>query len=92
MSFENYSGGEKLKIVVAISESLATLQKCGWRMMDETFVGLDENSVEGFSKVLHKLQSNFSQVICISHLPNIKDSFESRLKVNKHNGISTIYE
>ena len=88
--FSSYSGGEKLKITVAISEALASLQKVGFRILDELFVGLDEDSTESFALVLSQVQSRFSQMICISHLRSIKDLFESHITVVKHNGISLV--
>jgi len=90
MPFETYSGGEKLKISVAISESLATLQKVGFRMFDEIFLGLDENSTESFAAVLGSLQKNFNQILCISHLMQIKDLFDKKITIKKINGISEI--
>lgn len=90
MPFESYSGGERLKIIVSITEALATLQKCGFRLYDETWVGLDENSLESFARVLDNLIERFPQVICVSHLQEIKAAFENKLFVTKHNGISTI--
>lgn len=90
MPFEAYSGGEKLKISVAISESLATLQKVGFRLFDETFLGLDENSTESFSDVLVSLQQRFGQVLCISHLQQIKDLFDKKVVIRKNNGISYV--
>lgn len=90
MSYENYSGGEKLKIIVAITEALATLQKCGFRIYDETFSALDENSLESFVKVLDTLLERFSQVVCISHLQEIKSSFDEKIMVTKHNGSSHV--
>jgi len=90
MPFENYSGGEKLKIIVAISEALATLQKCGFRMFDETFFSLDENSLEGFMSVLGRLIDKFPQILCISHIQDIKEAFENNIIVTKHNGVSVV--
>ena len=87
--FNNYSGGEKLKITVAISEALAELQRISFRVLDELFVGLDDESTQSFAEIVDTLQSRFSQLICISHLPNIKDAFAERLTVVKQNGIST---
>ena len=90
--FANYSGGERLKITVAISEALASLQKCGFRIMDEVFIGLDEESVEHFAEVMDQLQEKFKQIICISHLRTIKDLFDSRVEIIKINGGSQIKE
>lgn len=88
--FANYSGGEKLKITVAISEALAELQKVGFRVLDELFIGLDEESTESFVEVMNTLQQRFSQMLCISHLTNIKDAFSEKLTVVKQNGVSKI--
>ena len=88
--FASYSGGEKLKISVAISEALASLQKVGFRILDEIFVGIDAASITGFAAVLEKLQQNFGQTICISHLREIKDLFERSITITKTDGVSVI--
>lgn len=90
MPFESYSGGERLKIIVSITEALATLQRCGFRLYDEVFIGLDENALESFAKVLDNLLERFPQVVCVSHLQEIKAAFEEKLLVVKHNGISHV--
>jgi DNA repair exonuclease SbcCD ATPase subunit len=89
-SFNNYSGGQKLKVTVAIAEALATLQKSGFRIYDEVFTAFDENSLEGFNEVIHSLQDRFSQILCISHLQTIQDSFEEKLRVVKEGDTSKI--
>lgn len=86
----SYSGGEKMRITTAISEGLASLQKTGFRIFDESIVGLDSATVEGFTEVLMQIQNNFSQVLCISHLQPIKDLFEDRVIVAKKEGNSFI--
>lgn len=90
LDFEGYSGGERLKIIVAISEALAELQKTKFRLIDELFLGLDEDSVGRFGEILMKLQERFSQVLCISHLPTIKGLFEDKITVTKKNGTSSV--
>ena len=90
LPYESYSGGEKLKITVAISEALASLQKCGFRILDEAVVGLDKDSTESFVSVLAKLQENFNQVLCISHIQEVKDMFTDNLNIIKDGGISKI--
>lgn len=88
--YENYSGGQRLRIIVAISEALASLQKVGFRLIDELFVGLDEDMTLNFVQVLAQIQSSFDQVLCISHLPAVKDSFEKKLIVRNVHGVSRI--
>ncbi|MFA5696382.1 MAG: SMC family ATPase [Bacilli bacterium] len=90
MPYEAYSGGERLKISVAISEALATLQKVGFRLFDEVFIGLDENSTESFAEILDELQKSFSQVLCISHLIQIKELFDKKITVIKNNNQSYV--
>ena len=91
MPYEAYSGGEKLKITVAISEALASLQKASFRLIDELVVGLDDNMVVDFTNVLNKLQGKFDQILAISHLESVKGIFEKKITVKKFNGISKIY-
>lgn len=90
MPFEAFSGGERLKITVAISEAFASLQKVGFRLMDELWIGLDDESTESFAHVMEKLQERFGQILCISHLRTIKDLFYNVLTINKRNGISYV--
>ncbi len=88
--FDAFSGGEKLKIIIAISEALASLQKCSFRAFDESFTGLDEESTESFVSVLDKLKTSFKQIFCISHIRQIKDVFEDSIEIIKENGTSRV--
>lgn len=88
--FDSYSGGQKLKITVAISEALASLQKVGFRIMDETFTALDEESTDEFVEVMEKLQSQFKQILCITHLRNVKDLFDKKVTVTRVNNLSEV--
>ena len=88
--YDNFSGGEKVKITMAISEALATLQKCGFRVLDEAIVALDKESTEALIEVLAKIMQRFDQMICVSHLPEIKERFEERVVITKVGGTSTI--
>lgn len=91
LPFESYSGGEKIKITIAISESLASLMSSiGFRLMDENIVSLDNESTESFIEILTKLQDKFPQLLMISHLPEIKNLFDNHIIITKVNGISKI--
>lgn len=88
--YDCYSGGERLKIAVAITEALSELQKFGFRVVDELYAGLDEESTEGFVKVLLSLHDRYSQMLCISHLRQVQDVFTDVLEVTKdQDGVST---
>jgi len=57
------------------------MNQIGFRIMDENIVSLDKESTEGFVSVLNRLQDKFPQLIVISHLQEVKDIFEKRLKL-----------
>ena len=90
LDFGNFSGGERIKINTAIFEGLASIQKCNFRIFDETIVALDNETIEGFSEVLLAMKENISQVLCISHIDSIKELFEDRIEVKKIKGSSII--
>ena len=90
LPYENYSGGEKLKISVAISEALATLQKVGFRLFDEAIFALDDNSLESFVDVVEKLLTSFPQMMMISHIQNVKDLFDKKITIIKTNNKSHV--
>lgn len=91
MSFENYSGGEKNRIIIAIAEGLASLTSAiGFRIMDEMIVGLNSEMISDFITVLIKLQEKYPQIIFISHIPECKEVFEKVLTVKKLRGISKV--
>lgn len=90
LPFEAYSGGERLRITVAITEALASLQKVGFRLFDETFLSLDSESLESFMAVLDQLLARFRQTLLISHIQEIKDMFNDVITIGKSDGISVI--
>ena len=91
LPFDSFSGGEKVKITMAISEALASLMNAiGFRILDESINSLDSESTESFVEVLIKLQEKFPQLLIISHLPEIQDLFEEKIKIIKVSGISKV--
>jgi exonuclease SbcC len=91
MSFSNYSGGEKIKITIAISEALASLMpNIGFRIMDENIVSLDKESTENFVEVLAMMQHKFDQLLVVSHLQEVKDVFEKKITCIKTNGVTKL--
>ena len=91
MDYDNYSGGEKVRIMMAITEGLASLtKKAGFRLMDEAIYALSADMTADFAEVILKLQQKYPQVLAISHLEEIKALFEDTLLIKKNNGISTI--
>lgn len=91
MDFDNYSGGEKVRIQIAIAEALAALgNKIGFRLVDEAIMGLSPEMTESFTNVFAELLDQYPQMLLISHLNEVKDLFENKLVVRKINGVSTV--
>ena len=91
LPYESYSGGEKLRITVAVQEALASLGKqIGFRFFDETIFALDSNTEEKFVRVLCGLIKDFPQVMLVSHLDSVKTLFDKKITVYKHNGNSYV--
>lgn len=92
MDFNNYSGGEKVRINFAITEAFASLiqSRIGWRTVDEAVLALDENSLESFMVVVEDLLSTFPQVLFISHIQEVKDLLDKRVVITKTNNTSYV--
>ena len=90
MDIANYSGGEKQKVMVSISEALAEMQRLDFRILDEAFTGLDSESVEKYSEALMSVKDRYNQLLCVSHIDVIKNLFADRLTATKEGGITTI--
>jgi len=90
LEYNNYSGSEKMRISYAISEGLAKIQRCGFRIIDELVHGLDSDTESKFVEVIVQLTKNVKQIVCISHIQQVKDIFEESVLVTKTNGTSNI--
>jgi DNA repair exonuclease SbcCD ATPase subunit len=89
-AYENTSGGERIKIQMSIAEALASLQKCGFRIMDENITALSSEMVTDLVSVLKDLVSKYPQVFIISHIQEVKEEFSNVLTVTKRDGISSV--
>jgi len=90
MDLSNYSGGEKIKIYTAISEGLSEYQNIGFRLWDENIINFDSETINSFIEVFGNVNDRFNQVLCISHIQQVKDLFVERLMIKKQNGASAI--
>lgn len=88
--FDNYSGSEKLRIMYAISEGLASIQKFGFRILDETLHGFDKDVEDKFTRIIFRLQQKVAQFVCVSHITSIKELFSEKIIVKKANGNSVV--
>jgi len=76
--FESYSGGEKQSIILAIGLGLSELaaksssMNCDLLFLDEVFSSLDDKARKRLVNLLYSLRNNFSSVIVISHLKELR--------------------
>ena len=88
--FNVFSGGEKVKIAMAINEALASVSKISFRCFDESVVSLDSESTQKFMEAIKEIQKTVRQIIVISHIQEIKDMYDDKIRISKINGTSKI--
>jgi DNA repair exonuclease SbcCD ATPase subunit len=83
-----YSGGETVRIYLAIRLALAKLlylksgQKLGLLIIDE-IADLDDAGLLAFVELLKRIEPEFEQILLVSHLPELKSSFENALVLSR---------
>jgi len=83
---EMASGAEKTLAAMAIRlalVSVSSLPRSQLFVLDEPGTALDEDRMEGFTRILDAIKSIFKTVILISHLDHLKDSADLILPINK---------
>ena len=87
------SGAEKTLASIAIRLALlsvSTLPRGDVFILDEPGTALDENNMEGFSKIVDMIKTQFSKVILISHLDSLKDTADMTIDIDKKDGFAHI--
>jgi exonuclease SbcC len=85
--YESYSGGQKMRINMAIRLALSKIL-CGRSgtkietvIIDEVDA-LDEAGVRGFVSVINDMHKLFKKIIIISHISELKEYFKKTITVN----------
>ena len=87
------SGAEKSIASIAIRLALiktSSLPVGDLFIMDEPATALDEENMEGFSRILEMVKNNFKTVIIISHLDALKDMVDKQITINKIDGFANV--
>ncbi len=87
------SGAEKTLAAIAIRLALlsvSTLPRGDVFILDEPGTALDENNMEGFSRIVDLIKTQFSKVILISHLDSLKDAADMTIDIDKKDGFAHI--
>lgn len=95
-NYEMYSGGEAFRINFAIRIALSKLlsfragTKLRFLAIDEGFGTLDAAGQEDIIAAINSIKNDFSKIIIVTHLGEIRDVFPSRINVYKDSGGSRI--
>ena len=90
---EMASGAEKTVSAMAIRLAfiaVSTIPRSQLFILDEPGTALDEERMEGFTRILDIVKSVFKTVILISHLDSLKDSADSVISIEKKNGYANV--
>jgi exonuclease SbcC len=60
-------------------------------IIDEGFGTQDREGIFRFIECIEKITNEFEKILVITHMNELKDYFETHLRVVKENGISKIY-
>jgi exonuclease SbcC len=88
-NYELFSGGEAFRINFAVRVSLAKMlaRRAGARLrtlvIDEGFGTQDTEGLERLVEVIKAIQDDFAKIIVITHLRELKNSFETHIEVKK---------
>jgi len=87
------SGAEKSIASIAIRLALiktSSLPVGDLFIMDEPATALDEDNMEGFTRILDMVKNNFKTVILISHLDALKDVVDKQISIEKIDGFANV--
>ena len=90
---EMASGAEKTVSAMAIRLAfiaVSTIPRSQLFVLDEPGTALDEERMEGFTRILDVVKSVFKTVILISHLDSLKDTADSVINIEAKDGYANV--
>ncbi|MDE0207289.1 MAG: SMC family ATPase, partial [Candidatus Tectomicrobia bacterium] len=97
-NYELYSGGEAFRINFALRIALSRMlaRRAGARLrtlvIDEGFGTQDTQGLERLVEVIKAIQDDFAKIIVITHLPELKNAFETHIEVTKDPILGSSFE
>ena len=94
--YELFSGGEAFRINFSIRMALSKFlaNRAGARLqtlvIDEGFGSQDADGRQRLIEAINLISKDFSKILVITHLEELKDAFPSRIEVKKVNGSSVV--
>lgn len=95
-TYETYSGGEAFRINFSIRLALAKLlaNKAGTALqmliIDEGFGTQDGEGCDRLIAAINAISSDFSCILAVTHIPQFKEAFQTRIEIDKTNQGSQI--
>lgn len=95
-NYELYSGGEAFKVNFALRIALSRLlaRRAGSKLetliIDEGFGSQDDASRERLVKAIKLVQQEFSRVLIITHIADVREMFPVQIQVSKRGGVSIL--
>jgi exonuclease SbcC len=87
------SGAEKTIASMAVRlalVSVSSLPKSQIFILDEPATALDAEHMEGFSRLLQMIKSQFKTVLLITHLDSLKDIVDTTIEIDKVDGYAHV--
>lgn len=87
--YEMFSGGEAFRINFSLRLALSRIlaQRAGSRLqtlvIDEGFGSQDDEGRARLAEAITAVQNDFEKILVITHLPELKEAFPSRIEVEK---------
>ena len=87
--YETYSGGEAFRVNFAIRLALSRLlaQRSGTALqllvIDEGFGTQDQEGCDRLVAAINAIASDFACILAVTHVPHLKEAFQSRIEVYK---------
>jgi len=88
-AYELYSGGEAFRVNFAIRVALSQLlaRRAGTQLqtliIDEGFGVLDASGREHLVEAINAAQQDFSRILVVTHIDELKDAFPARIEITK---------
>ncbi|BAS31594.1 AAA family ATPase [Dehalococcoides mccartyi] len=88
-NYETFSGGEAFRIDFAIRIALSHLlaNRLGAPLrtliIDEGFGTQDTTGIERLKEAINSIQNEFDKILVITHIDDLKDSFPTRIEIDK---------
>ena len=94
--YENFSGGEAMRVDLALRIALSVLlasragARCEMLVLDETCAPLDAQGRALFVDCLGRISDRFATVLVVTHMDELKELFPYRYEVSKNGQGSTV--